>query len=231
MNLPETLWLVRHGESIANIARHRAEAENLATIDFPYREADVPLSDAGIQQSLVMGKWFGVLPPAEKPTHIFTSPFVRTVASTKILIETAKLPAQSAVTDERLREREFGIFDRLTRIGSIQKYPEECERRERLGKYYYRPPGGESWCDVILRLRSFWDDLCEKTAGQRALIVTHEVVVRCFRCIIENIGEEGILAIDRASDVYNGAITGYKFEESSGGLLLSMDNILPKFET
>lgn len=227
MNLPETLWLVRHGESTANVARHKAEAENLPTIDFPYREADVPLSNAGIQQSAVMGKWFGALPAAEKPTHIFASPFVRTAESIKILVETAALPAEWIVTDERLREREFGIFDRLTKLGSIQKYPEECERRERLGKYYYRPPGGESWCDVILRLRSFWDDLCPKMAGQKVLIVTHEVVIRCFRCIIENIGEEDILAIDRASDVHNGAITGYKFEESSGRLLLSMNNILP----
>jgi hypothetical protein len=31
-------------------------------------------------------------------------------------------------------------------------HPEQAEMRTRLGKFYHRPPSGESWCDVILRL-------------------------------------------------------------------------------
>lgn len=227
MALPRTLWLVRHGESVANVARHKAESENLPTIDFPHLETDVPLSEAGIRQSLAMGKWFAALPEADKPSHIYASPLVRTVESAKLLAQTAGLPAEKIVTDERLRERELGIFDRLTKLGAMEKYPDECARRERLGKYYYRPPGGESWCDVILRLRSFWDDLRTNAGGEKALIVTHEVVIRCFRSIIENIGEKELMAIDRASDIFNGAITGYEFEEKSRRLVLSIDNILP----
>jgi transposase len=36
-------------------------------------------------------------------------------------------------TDERLREKEFGIFDRLTRLGMMQKYPELSEQRAHVG--------------------------------------------------------------------------------------------------
>ncbi len=63
------------------------------------------------------------------------------------------------LTDERLRDRELGILDRLTRLGVKTRYPDEAERRLWLGKLYYRPPGGESWADVALRLRSILDEL------------------------------------------------------------------------
>ena len=63
------------------------------------------------------------------------------------------------VVDERLREKEFGILDRLTRSGIEELHPDQAEFRQLLGKFYHRPPGGESWCDVILRLRSALDTI------------------------------------------------------------------------
>ena len=59
--------------------------------------------------------------------------------------------------DERLREKEFGVLDRLTREGIAELYSQQAEFRRVLGKFYHRPPAGESWCDVILRLRSALD--------------------------------------------------------------------------
>ena len=46
------------------------------------------------------------------------------------------------VADERLREKEFGCLDRLTRAGITASFPEEARRRADVGKFYYRPPGG-----------------------------------------------------------------------------------------
>jgi len=218
---------VRHGESIANVARRIAEEQNLLKIDFPQREPDVPLSELGRQQSIAMGKWFAALPLKERPDRIYISPFIRTVESAGLLTQAAGFDAGIVVSDERLRERELGIFDRLTREGARQKYPEECARRELLGKYYYRAPGGENWCDVIERVQSFWRDLRQKGNSGRVLIITHEVVIRCFRCVLENLNEEQIMAIDRACDIYNGAITEYNFEQKNGTLVLSRDNFLP----
>ena len=73
--------------------------------------------------------------------------------------------------DEHLREKEFGILDRLTKIGITEKYPELSEQRGHVGKFYFRPPGGESWCDVILRLRSLLEMTTREYAGQRVLVV------------------------------------------------------------
>jgi len=113
------------------------------------------------------------------------------------------------VIDERLREREFGILDRHTRVGIRERFPDQAEARARIGKFYHRPPGGESWCDVILRLRSVLDtiSLHYSQPGSRMLIVTHQVVVLCFRYLIEEMTEEQVLAIDRDADVVNCGVT------------------------
>src|SRR5205085_3698285 len=105
--------------------------------------------------------------------------------------------------DERLREKEFGVLDRLTHAGVLQVYPEQAEFRRLLGKFYHRPPGGESWCDVILRLRSMLDTISLHYADRNLMIVAHQVVVLCLRYILEGLDEAQILKIDRLGDVAN----------------------------
>ncbi len=221
---PKLLWLIRHGESTANVARRRAESEKLLTIDFAEREPDVTLSEAGAAQSIALGKWFKF--QNEKPTAIYCSPYKRASETARIIAENAQFKTIKTFYDERLRERELGIFDRLTKLGAMEKYPEECAKREELGKFYYRPLGGESWTDVALRVRSFWRDLREISADEKVLIVTHEVVIRVFRYILENFSEEEILAIDRTCDVENCAITSYHFDADGNKPTLKLDNHL-----
>ncbi len=120
------------------------------------------------------------------------------------------------MVDERLREKEFGILDRLTGQGIRELHPDQAEFRKLLGKFYFRPPGGESWCDVILRLRSALDTLSLHYGGRRVLIVAHQVVVLCMRYLIEELTEDEILAIDARGDVANCAVTEYAFDPSGG---------------
>ena len=132
--------------------------------------------------------------------------------------------------DERLREREFGILDRLTGHGIRQLYPEQAELRASLGKFYHRPLGGESWCDVILRLRSTMNSLGVRHAGQNVLIVCHQVVVLCLRYLIEDLSEAEILAIDREGEVANCAVTEYALDEAADRLRLVRYNFTAPME-
>jgi broad specificity phosphatase PhoE len=100
-------------------------------------------------------------------------------------------------------EKEFGILDRLTKPGIVERYPQLAEQRNHVGNFYFRPPGGESWCDVILRLRSILDTIVREQSRERVLIVSHEVVVNCMRYLLEHMDERQVLAIDRADDVPN----------------------------
>ena len=227
MIFSKTVWLIRHGESVGNIARHEAESCLALKIETPHREPDVELSAVGSEQAKRLGKWFAV--ETVKPTIIYTSPYTRAQETTQILSESAGFYRNEILfkTDERLREREFGVFDCLTKEGAMLKYPDLCDLRERWGKFYFRPPGGESWADVVFRLRSLIETDLSKLSRENILIVTHEVVIRCFRYILESLSEAEILAIDAASDVENGSITSYVFDTLSKNLVLKIDNFVP----
>jgi broad specificity phosphatase PhoE len=122
----------------------------------------------------------------------------------------------SLIVDERLREKEFGILDRLTAVGIRDQYPDQAEFRRLLGKFYHRPPGGESWCDVILRLRSATEMISREYCGERVLIVCHAVVVLCMRYILEHLTESELLTIDKKSEIANCSVTLYEHDESLG---------------
>src|SRR4051812_23757112 len=48
---PQTVWLVRHGQSAGNVARDAAEAAGLPLIGITTRDVDTPLSDLGREQA------------------------------------------------------------------------------------------------------------------------------------------------------------------------------------
>jgi broad specificity phosphatase PhoE len=116
--------------------------------------------------------------------------------------------------DERLREREFGVLDGLTKAGIIDRFPGEADARGRLGKFYYRPPGGESWCDVALRVRSVVDTISRAYAGEDVLVVAHQVVVMLFVYVLDRMDEHSILELSAAHELANCSITRYELAET-----------------
>jgi len=217
---PSTLYIVRHGESAGNVARDAAMAANAPVVDIATRDVDVPLSRTGEQQADALGHWFRDIPANEQPRVVISSPYVRARQTAGRILRHAQLdvadPEQPLLTDERLREREFGILDGLTAVGIANHFPEQAAIRAKLGKFYHRPPGGESWCDVILRLRGALQMIQHRFAGERVLVVCHSVVVLCFRYIVEQMTEEDILAIDREHEVANCGVTRYDYDPSAG---------------
>jgi broad specificity phosphatase PhoE len=180
------------------------------------------LSDLGHKQAEAAGRWFAALPDNERPEFILSSPYVRARQTAEIICTQGALSGGAArtIVDERLREREFGIFDRLTTLGIKERFPDEAAHRRRLGKFYHRPPGGESWADVILRLRSMLNTINLHYCDRRVLVVCHQVVVLCFRYILEELDEAAILGIDKQSDVLNCGIAAYDFEPDAKGICL-----------
>jgi broad specificity phosphatase PhoE len=181
----------------------------LELIDLATRDADTPLSNLGHEQSAALGRWFATKKPTERPNVLMCSPFVRAQQTCTAVALALGIDVDEMQTDERLREKEFGILDRYTKHGIVSRYPELAAQRTLVGKFYFRPPGGESWCDVILRVRSIVEVLRRDYVADRVLIVAHQVIVNCFRYLLECMDEAEILAIDRAGDVPNCGITEY----------------------
>ncbi|MFH8252658.1 histidine phosphatase family protein [Microbacterium sp. B2969] len=197
------LWLVRHGESVANIAATRAEREGLKRIPIDIRDADVPLSLTGRDQARALGSWWEAHHESIDVTWV--SPYLRARATLGIAREAEADPAP-AIVDERLRDRELGVLDLLTRHGVASIHPEEAERRRHLGKFYHRPPGGESWADVALRLRSFLRDELPTCEGG-GLIVAHDAVVMLVLYLLLPLEETQLLEFAASRTVLNASVT------------------------
>jgi broad specificity phosphatase PhoE len=209
---PTVLLLVRHGESVGNVASARAWAENSETIDIDQRDPDVRLSPLGEQQARAFGRWL-----AEQetfPSAIWSSPYVRARQTVEIaLSETGRDP--EVLIDERLRDRELGILDRLTARGIAARYPDERARRRYLGKMYYRPPGGESWADVALRLRSFLREIVADGPEGPVLVAAHDAVIVLIRYVLTRMTEQEVLKVAADGTVANASVTELR-RESDG---------------
>ena len=113
--------------------------------------------------------WAGCSPGSRRTAGaaVWSSPYLRARQTAELAVHTGGWQTP-VLLDERLRDRELGILDMLTSAGVEARLPQEAERRRWLGKFYYRPPGGESWADVVLRLRSLLADLDRLHPGAAA---------------------------------------------------------------
>jgi len=205
---PSALWLVRHGESLGNVADREAHARGGGRLELDVRDPDVPLSPTGDQQADALGRWLAGLDPAEQPTTVLSSPFARAADTARRAVAASGLDLRIRF-DERLRERDFGAFDGMTGTAIRDEYPDEARRRDLLGKFYYRPPGGESWADVALRARSLLATEALRHDGERLVCFTHQAVVMVFRYVLEDLTETDLLDIDRGHQVANTSVTRY----------------------
>ena len=213
---PTALWLVRHGESQGNVADARAGQTGAARLQLDVRDPDVPLSETGRRQARALGDMLRRLPADQRPTALLSSPFTRAAGTLEIAVEAAGLDLPIRY-DERLRERDFGVFDGMTGAGIRAEYPEEAQRRDLLGKFYYRPPGGESWADVALRVRSVLMSARLDSPGERLLVTSHQAVVTVFRYVLEELTEKELLDLEKRDPIANCSVTRY--EADAGGVL------------
>ncbi|WP_028745155.1 histidine phosphatase family protein [Rhizobium mesoamericanum] len=178
------IFLVRHGESLGNI-NEKAYRQ--------FGDHNVPLTQWGYRQVLLAGRglvsYLAELPERENQSlDIWYSPFLRTRQSKDALLEI--LPPEwvgDVREDYLLREQDFGLFTEIyDHAERRQKFPDEFEKWARMrnnsGKFYARPPDGESRADVAQRVRLFLQTVIDGTTdeGNDIIIVGHGVTNRAF---------------------------------------------------
>ena len=203
---PVSLTLVRHGESLGNLADADARRQKVDRLDLDVRDADVELSETGRRQAAALRGWLDATTEGDRPTVVVSSPYRR--AADTALRATGGLDLE-VVFDERLRERDLGVFDGLTGQGIRMEYATEAQRRSRVGKFYYQPPSGESWADVVLRVRSLLVDLRSGFVDARVWLFTHQAVIMSFRYVLDGLTEKELMDIDRTARVGNVSLTTY----------------------
>jgi 2,3-bisphosphoglycerate-dependent phosphoglycerate mutase len=212
---PTLLAVMRHAESLATERRRHLEESRSQEIHLglPMRDVDVPLTSEGREHARSTGSGLNDLGPFDV---VYVSPYRRTVETAEEVL-TALRSRPPLVKEERLREKEWGILEGLTRHGISTRHPDEEARRRHVGKYYYRPPGGESYADVNLRVHSFIGTLVREHAGQRVLVITHQVVVVAFRKLLERMEEDTVLALDRQDEARPASLLIYELRHPDGG--------------
>jgi probable phosphoglycerate mutase len=188
------LIAIRHGQSVANVAVPAADAAGRDDAGLTGGDAAVALTDLGRDQSLRLGRWLAA--NLEPPDVVLSSPY-RRARDTAALI----LPGASVQIDDRLRDRVQGRWELLTETGIRRRFPAEARRRDEVGDFHYRPPGGESMVDVADRTRDLLHDL---PAGRRIVVVGHDATVLVLRYVLDGLDPDEVL---RLGPIHNASVT------------------------
>ena len=220
----DQLVLVRHGESAGNEAAAAARVAGAEVLAIPDREPDVPLTAVGLGQAAALGHALGRLLADGRTTRVWSSPYVRALQTTQLAVAAAG-GGLVVRYDERLRDRELGVLDLLTREGVANRYPVEAQRRQWWGKFYHRPPGGESWADVALRVRFFLFEVLATPGVERVVVVAHDAVVMLARYVLEGLDEHAVLQIGATDPVRNASVTVLDRYEDVGWQLTRYNDV------
>lgn len=162
-------FIARHGETVFNAAR-RMQGET----------AHTPLTRAGFRHAEEIGEaLLAVLGPAPE-LRLWASPTGRALQTLAIVAEHLRLDWHGARTDERLSEMDMGEWGGRFYAEIARAHGGFVDRRT--GLFSCRPPGGEWFDDIALRLRAW----IEETAGEPGdrLIVMHGISSRVLRGLL-----------------------------------------------
>ncbi len=158
-----TLYLVRHGETVANTER-RIKGHS-----------DSPLSELGVKQvEAVADRLAG-----ESFSAIYSSDLGRARATAEIIASRHDLPIR---TTDLLREAYLGLAQDLTSDEFAEQYPEEY-RRWREDPVANRPPQAERLESVIERCGAFLRQVRDThDDGEQIVAAVHTGSVRGLIC-------------------------------------------------
>jgi probable phosphoglycerate mutase len=160
------LYFIRHGETDWNAAR-RLQGRN-----------DVPLNALGRRQAAqcgeLLGKLFAASGTSAQDFSFTSSPLSRARETMDILRVGLGLPPKGYATDPRLAELSFGSWEGLTYKEVRDRDRSILAKRDR-DKWNFQPPGGESYAQLLVRVREWHDGV----SGD-AVITAHGGVARAF---------------------------------------------------
>ena len=180
-----TLALVRHGQSLWNL-------ENRFT-----GWVDVPLTPAGEEEARragerLTGMHFDVA---------YTSALTRAQETLRILMQTAALDLP-IIRDQALNERHYGDLQGLKKAETAERYGKEQVHTWRRS-YATPPPNGEALKDTAARTLPFFERaiLGDIKQGKDVLVVAHGNSNRSIVMRLDDLSEEGVLALELATGV------------------------------
>lgn len=119
-----------------------------------------------------------------------------------------------------LREREPGFGYDMTQAEADHAFPWLQEHWETFGRFFARPPGGESLADVAQRVYLFLGMLFRDRPDGRILVVSHGGTMRMFRYLIERWTYDDVVERWSTEPIANCGVIAYRFDAGLGRLVL-----------
>ena len=165
---PKRIFLIRHGESVANIDRNNYSA-------LPGYK--IPLTTKGVEQAENCGRKLKEKLVSDN-IFFYLSPYLRTKQTFKAIKNQLGNIQYKLREEPRIREQDFGNprdqFMDLTLDPDYQK----C------GAFFYRFPNGECGADVYDRVSTFFytlhRDFLKAEYPENVVIITHGMLMRLF---------------------------------------------------
>ena len=172
------MFLVRHGESVANVD---------PSILTKMADHVIPLSEQGRCQAEAVGQFLADALAADNRARVLVSPYKRARDTAELLV--AKAPGAFLDMHEMiyLGEQQFGLFEGLSLADIRETFPLENAHFEKSiafgGRFYARMPLGESRFDVVSRVARVIDRIIfdEHYYGIKDFVlVAHGTTLRAF---------------------------------------------------
>ena len=135
---------------------------------------DLPLSDSGTRQARAAARR---LAAGTRIDAVVSSPLRRAAATAAIAAGELGL---TAVTDDDLRETDFGDWEGFTLAEIQQRWPAAVAAWQHNPEQ--APPGGESFADTANRVHRACDRLLQDHGGQTVLVVSHITPIKILLC-------------------------------------------------
>ncbi|MEX0877500.1 MAG: histidine phosphatase family protein [Candidatus Spechtbacterales bacterium] len=235
MNHPAKLTCIRHGQSTLNSWHEQLHNEKLYRqflIEYD-KNPDSPrvqflaqrfkgkygsfiadhesrLTFTGRKQP--RGTSYALRATNELPDVIYVSPYKRTLETLeqmqKVWPELRNVPV---IRDLKIREQEIG---EIALYGDFKVFfalnPEQRKLHNLQDIYYYRFPNGENVPDILQRQEMWFQNICNKHAGENVMMISHFITILSLRAFIENWDDKRFLNEHRTIDNINCAVTQYK---------------------
>jgi len=208
MKWPESLTLIRHGESEYN--KNKIENKLFDPCQLEYSDETTPLTDEGKRQANVVGEKLKEI--IKIPDVVIISPYLRTRETfDNLMLGWPELKNIVQFEDERIREQDHGLkLIYCNKDEFFKAFPEQEKLHKKTGEYYYRWPQGENVPDVRERLRSWVSTIVRDFHDQNVLVVTHHLTILGMRANLERLDADEFLRIDKEEKPINCGVTIYK---------------------
>lgn len=189
MTLPIDLLLVRHGQSEGNAAKRLSEAGDHSAFSEAFRNrhtSSFRLTDRGQRQATKAGAYLReAYFKGDGFDRYYTSEYIRAQETAALLA----LPHAEWFCDFYLTERDWGELDNCPESERAEKFSDALARRE-VEPFFWRPPNGESFAQLCLRVDRVLHTLHRECSDKRVLIVCHGEVMRAFEVRLERMPQE-----------------------------------------